>query len=371
MQCTVKTLLLVASILIAQVGASNFYKPVVHFVDGRSEVRLEEQMKWTNLAQGESIQHNSTLQTSDNSELQVKFQQGWYFILKSRSHLQYLYSRGDQLDQFSFSSLQGELFFDVDRCPDCFNSSISWYFGDMVVNANQAAFAVQTSGQAKHLSLYRGALVVRIGSEVKLLKAPAKLSMNQGRLVLERVSRLDNPYQLHQTQVEKVQTREVISHLRPSLSFKSQVSSEVKKLKWDVPKFIHKWNQEFLDSAGVALLEAEPTLSQSQLAHHLVHMDIQDFTLNSSQTNWSLRVQIEFKILSPHSRAVEDQWVFSKLYQGKVDSQGDLRLLRYLPLDNNNQKIKQSFFDDLWYDYQVECLLRLADPLYQKPGELF
>lgn len=104
---------------------------------------------------------------------------------------------------------------------------------------------------------------------------------------------------------------------------------------------------------------------------HKVEVDYRVFDLNSTATQWSLRVEVDFKIHSKVAHSLEDSWTFSKFYQGKVDDESDLRFLKYLPLDSKNQKIKNSFFDELWKDYEEECLKRIVDPLYKKPGELF
>lgn len=366
-----KTLLLVATSWFSLVYSAILYHPEVQYLQGRVEMRPESQLNWSNLQINQQIKHNQTLRSGESSKAQIAFKNGWFFEMGESSHLQYFFSRGEGVHQVSFSSLEGKLFFSLPYCAECEHIKTSWYMGPSVITGQVADFSIESKAAVQELKLYRGSLVFRLGDQVKLLKAPILLKLVQKQFELYPL--IDTTHN-HIPIVHK--KKQLIQELGPSqlrgrLGFKPTSSATIKNLSWDIPQFFQQWNHQFLDSVGVPhndLFSSSPNLEELT---HEVEVDYHVFDLNSTATQWSLRVEVDFKIHSRVTHSLEDSWTFTKFYQGKVDDESDLRFLKYLPLDSKNQKIKNSFFEELWRDYEQECLQRMADPLFKKPGELF
>lgn len=375
-----KTLLLVATSCLTLAFSAILYHPEVQYLQGRVEMRPESKLNWSNLQVHQQIQHNQTLRSSEDSKAQVAFKNGWFFEMGESSHLQYFFSRGEGVHQVSFSSLEGQLFFSLPYCAECEHIKTSWYMGPSVITGQVADFSIESQGAVQELKLYRGSLVFRLDDQVKLLKAPILLKLVQKQFKLYPLLDTIHTHIPIVEKVEQVTQSRVTGQLRGHIGFQSTAAPSVDRLSWNIPRFFQQWNQHFLDSVGVSHGEINnPSPNQSanfvgstlENLTHKVEVDYRVFDLNSTATQWSLRVEVDFKIHSKVAHSLEDSWTFSKFYQGKVDDESDLRFLKYLPLDSKNQKIKNSFFDELWKDYEEECLKRIVDPLYKKPGELF
>lgn len=370
-----KTLLLVATSCFSLVYSAILYHPEVQYLQGRVEMRPESQLNWSNLQINQQIKHNQTLRSAESSKAQIAFKNGWFFEMGESSHLQYFFSRGEGVHQVSFSSLEGKLFFSLPYCAECEHIKTSWYMGPSVITGQVADFSIESKAAVQELKLYRGSLVFRLGNQVKLLKAPILLKLVQEQFELyPLIDTTHNHILLNpkaELQVLDKTPSQLKNQLRGHLGFKAISSTAIKSLNWDIPQFFQQWNQHYLDSVGVSYEHPVNSSSESEELTHDVDIDYRVFDLNSTATQWSLRVEVNFKIRSRVTHSVEDSWTFTKFYQGKVDDESDLRFLKYLPLDSKNQKIKNSFFEELWRDYEQECLKRMADPLFKKPGELF
>ena len=101
----------------------------------------------------------------------------------------------------------------------------------------------------------------------------------------------------------------------------------------------------------------------------LLSIDVSEFDLQSSASNWTFNVKIDAKITNIQSKIIEDQWTFERVYKGVSQEGSDLRLLKFLPLNSKNKKFDKSFFNGFWEDFQSELLMRGIDPLYDVNGK--
>lgn len=374
MHINIKTILILAFLVCVEAYAGFFLEPEVHYWNGRVEKQQRSVLKWESITHGETVLHNTKLRTFAESQIQLKYSPEWFFIVGPNSSVDYLFSRGesDQIHQVSFSLQHGETFFSLPQCLSCQKTRFSWNLGDYFVKGESAEVLLQNSPDEKFIFLYEGSIQLSLEGKQYLLKAPVFVDLRSKTPLILHKKLPKHNYDLWIPPIVEQQSLNNHPSRRKALASHILVSDAASKVNWDIKKLFESWTSHYMTDKTV-LHQNIQNINEVQTIEpkfkSLLSIDVSEFDLQSSASNWIFNVKIAAKITNIQSQIIEDQWTFERVYKGVGEEGSDLRLLKFLPLNFKNKKFDKPFLKGFWEDFQSESLMRGIDPLYDVNGK--